>query len=257
MADTDNVDNQPTDKTPELSEVEIKAMEEGWVPKEQWEGNPADWRDAQTFVDRGQLFKKIEDQNRTIKDFKRALADLQNHHATVRETEYKRALETLKAQKMQALEDGDAKGVIQLDDEIDAVRQEQRKLQTEQVQKPAGPPPEFTEWVEKNKWYNTDEDARAYADGIGRQLAIKGVEPEAVLKEVEQRVKKTFPQLFRNPNKDKAGSVETSSAKGGKSHSESFHLSEEERRVMQRFVRTIPGFDEKQYVNELKRVKGV
>jgi hypothetical protein len=240
---------------PQLTEIEQKASAEGWVPKDKWEGDPAEWRDAQSFVDRGQLFKKIEDQNRTIKDFKRALAELQTHHAKVREVEYQRALDTLKAQKKQALEDGDADGVVNIDDKIAAVRDAQKQIQN--VPQPSTEPaPQFVEWADRNKWYNTDEDARAYADGIGRSLAMKGMSPDDVLKEVEVRVKKNFPQLFRNPNKDKPGAVESSSNRGGK-ESSSFSLTEEERRVMQRFIRTIPGFDEKAYITELKRVKGV
>ena len=84
---------------PELSPTEQKAMEAGWVPQDQWEGDPDQWRPAKEFVDRGELFKKIEDQNRTIKEFKRALDDLKGHHAKTRETEYARALQVLKSQK--------------------------------------------------------------------------------------------------------------------------------------------------------------
>ena len=84
-------------------------------------------------------------------------------------------------------------------------------------------------------------------------MAYKGLTPQQVLKEVEKQVKQEFPHKFRNPNKDKPNAVEGSSSKGGKGES-SISLSDDERRVMQRFVRT-GVMTEKQYIDELKRVK--
>ena len=131
MADLENNvpqdgDNLPNNE-PQLTAAEQKAMEQGWVPQDQWEGDPEQWRPAKEFLDRGELFKKIEDQNRTIKEFKRALDDLKQHHSKTRETEYARALQALKAQKKTALEEGDADTVIKLDDQIDLVKEEQQK----------------------------------------------------------------------------------------------------------------------------------
>ena len=254
---TENITQEVVEEKIEPTAVELKAMEEGWVPQDQWEGDPDQWRPAKEFVDRGELFKKIEDQNRTIKEFKRALDDLKTHHSKVRETEYARALTALKAQKKTALEEGDADSVIKIDDQIDLVKEEQQKAK-QQVESPPQEQinPEFSEWISKNKWYETDNAMKAYADTLGRDLAMRGNSPSEVLKEVERLVKQEFTHKFKNPNRDKPGSVEGSSNKSGKG-TEHYALSDDERRVMQRFVRTIPGFDEKQYIDELKRVKGV
>ena len=245
----------PEDNTPQLSAAEQQAMEQGWVPQDEWEGDPEQWRPAKEFLDRGELFKKIEDQNRTIKEFKRALDDLKGHHAKTRETEYARAIQALKAQKIAALEDGDAAAVVKLDDQIDLVKDEQSKLkqaafqpQQEQLN------PEFVNWVDKNKWYETSQPMRAYADALGRDLAYKGLAPGEVLKEVERQVRDEFPQKFRNANRDKPGAVESSTNKGVKGNND-VSLSDDERRVMQRFVRT-GVMTEKEYMVELKRIKG-
>jgi len=261
MADEQNTQTleqsttEPTQTTKELSPVEQKASEQGWVPQDEWDGDPEQWRPAKEFLDRGELFKKIEDQNRTIKEFKRALDDLKGHHAKTRETEYKRALDALKAQKIAALEEGDAAAVIKLDDQIDLVKDEQSKLrQSADQQQEPGVNPEFTNWVDKNKWYETSQPMRAYADALGRDLAYKGLTPSEVLAEVERQVKQEFPNKFTNPNRQKPGAVEGSTNKGGKQANEVV-LSDDERRVMQRFVRT-GVMTEKQYMEELKRVKG-
>jgi hypothetical protein len=205
-------------------------------------------------LDRGELFKKIEDQNRTIKEFKRALDDLKGHHAKTRETEYARAIQALKAQKIAALEDGDAAAVVKLDDQIDLVKDEQSKLKQAAFQPQEQVNPEFTNWVDKNKWYETSQPMRAYADALGRDLAYKGLAPGEVLKEVERQVRDEFPQKFRNANRDKPGAVESSTNKGVKGNND-VSLSDDERRVMQRFVRT-GVMTEKEYMTELKRIKG-
>jgi len=253
MADIENSSNE---QTIEPTPIELKAMEEGWVPQDQWEGEPEQWRPAKEFVDRGELFKKIDDQNRTVKELKRALDDMKQHHSRVRETEYAKAVASLKAQKQIALEEGNAAEVINLEDKIELVKDEQRQLaQAPQQQEPAGPPQEFVDWVNQNKWYENSQPMRAYADALGRDLRAGGMQPQAVLKEVERLVRQEFPNKFNNPNRGKPGAVEGSSGKGGRS-SESFALSDDERRVMQRFVRT-GVMSEAEYIKELKSVRGV
>jgi len=79
---------------------------------------------------------------------------------------------------------------------------------------------------------------------------VKGLAPE----EVEKQVKIEFPNKFTNPNRNKPGAVEGSSNKGGKSTGE-VSLSDEERRVMQTFVRT-GALTEKEYIESLRKVRG-
>ena len=261
MAELDTGAKAPEDQAEEKKEVieltptELRAVESGWVPQDEWAGDPDQWRPAKEFLDRGELFKKIDDQNRTVKELKHALEDMKKHHSQVRETEYARALTSLKEQKQQALVDGDAAQVVKLDDQIDLVKDEQRALKQEPTQiQQEEQAPEFVAWVGHNKWYETNEPMRAYADTLGRNLAHSGMSPAKVLAEVERQVKEEFPTKFRNPNRDKPNSVEGSSGKGGKG-SDSFTLSDEERRVMQRFVRS-GVMTEAKYIEDLKSVRG-
>lgn len=239
----------------QYTEAEQRAMESGWVPKDEWQGDPEAWRPAKEYLDRGELFQKIETQNRTIKEVKKALDDLRAHHKSVRETEYARAIAELKAAKLEALQDNDAATVMKIDDQIDLVKGEQDKLKSQPTQTvEAEVNPVFQNWVEANKWYEKDQPMRAYADALGRELAYRGMSPEQVLKEVEKQVRTEFPNKFRNPNRDKPGAVEGSVNKGPSSK-DNFVLSQEERQVMQRFVRQ-GVMSEQEYIAELKKVRG-
>lgn len=223
----------------EYSPAEIKAMESGWQPKEEWEKNPDNankkWRDAEEFNERGELFAKIEELGKKQKTTQRALDDLNAHHKKVKETEYKRALETLKAQKKAALEDGDADRLIAIDDKIAEVRQAQRQeTPTENV------PQELQEWISHNRWYETDSDLATDADALG--IAYKQKNPDKsmseVLNYVETRIKKLNPEKFENPNKPKTKLVEQpTNSKSSTTKVNGRTLTEDEERVMKNLIR--------------------
>lgn len=254
----DEVDKQelPVEK-PEPTEHELRAREDGWVPKEEWEGPEDKWRPAKEFLDRGELFKKIDQQNKTIKQFETVLKEFAKHHESVRKVEYDRALADLKAAKKVAVEEGDGDAVVDLDDKIDMVKEAQRTVQAPKVPDTPVSNPVFENWLDKNSWYKSNEAMRAYADKVGLKYGTQGMSPNDVLREVEQAVKKEFAHKFNNPKRDAPGAVEGggNTKSGGKK--ESFELTSEQRRVAEKFVRTIPGYTMEKYVEELKRVNGV
>jgi len=249
----------PEGNAPEIEHTptELKAIESGWVPKEDFQGDEHKWVEAGEFLRRGELFKKIEDQGKQLKDVRSALNEMKKLNSQIQEVEYKRALDTLKAQKKAALEDGDADAVIAADDRIDMVKEQQKEMQRQSpvAQSDEGSEhPEFVAWTEQNNWYKSSTPMKAFADALGQELARAGNSPSEVLKKVAAEVRKEFPNKFRNPNQDKAGAVEGGSGRGV-STSGKFSLSDEERSIMNKFVRQ-GVMSEKEYVEQLKKVRG-
>ena len=241
----------------EHSPTELKAIESGWVPKEEFQGDEHKWVEAGEFLRRGELFKKIEDQGKQLKDVRSALNEMKKLNSQIQEVEYKRALDTLKAQKKAALEDGDADAVIAAEDRIDMVKEQQKEMQRQSpvAQSDEGSEhPEFVAWTEQNNWYKSSTPMKAFADALGQELARAGNSPSEVLKKVAIEVRKEFPNKFRNPNQDKAGTVEGGSGRGVSS-STRFTLSDEERTIMNKFVRQNV-MTEKEYLEQLKKVRG-
>lgn len=246
----------------EPSPVEVEARASGWVPKEEFHGDEHKWVDAGEFVRRAPLFQKIDLQTRELKEVKRTLDMLKQHHSQVRETEYKRALDSLKAAKREAYVDGDPDKIVELDDKIDMVKEAQRKFEVEQASEAARATtpevihPEFAAWTRRNPWYDASKPMRAFADALGIELRASGMSPTEVLKQVEIQVKEEFPNKFRNANRDKAASVEGAGKGGGKSSSSGeASLTEDERRIMNTFVRS-KIMTKEEYIAELKKVKG-
>jgi len=248
---SDQIDQE---QAPDVNPIEAQAREQGWTPKEEFEANPDNagkkWRDAEEFVDRGELFSKIDELSRKYKNTQKTLDQLNDHHKKVKDAEYQRALATLKAQKKEALEEGDADALIEIDDRIADVKAAQKVERTTQ----ADLPEELEQWIGKNQWYETDKEMAEDADaiGIGYKAKNPSLSPADVLSHVEKQIKKLYPEKFTNPNRPKAG-VESPSTRGT-SKSSSYQLTEDQERVVRNFERN-GIMTRKEYIAELKALE--
>lgn len=245
---------------PELTAVEQKALEMGWRPKSEFEGDEDDFIDAQEFVRRKPLFEKIDHVGKELRETRKALKALQEHHQKVKEAEYQNALKQLRAEKKQALEEGDADRLIEIDEQIAEAKAADVAVRTQIQQEASKPHPNFVAWVQKNQWYQSDVELRSVADQIGTAYAAKNPEtnPDDVLKYVEQRIKKLYPENFRNPNRERPSAVEgrtQTQAHEKKDGISDYPLTDEERKVMNTFIRQ-GIMTKEEYIKDLKAVKG-
>jgi hypothetical protein len=239
----------------EFSSIEVKAIEQGWIPKEDFDGDEAEFIDAPEFVRRGELFKKIENTSRELKQVRQALAAFKEHHNKVKESEYNRALKALQDERKRAFVDGDHDRAFAIEEKIEEVRTEK-----EQIVRDANQPVEqdnayteqFQTWVEKNSWYETNKVMRKTADALGLELHQAGHSPAEVLRMVEKEIRQEFSHKFENPNTRRAPVVEGTTRTPGKT--DSFVLSEDEKKVMNSIVSS--GIMSKEdYIKELKRTR--
>lgn len=263
MSDQELNQEVPADNTPPAEEVkadpyETKALEMGWRPKDEWEGPEEDFIDAKEFVRRQPLFEKIEHQSKAIKQLEKAFDALKTHHTKVKESEYQRALKSLKDARKEALREGEHERALAYEEKIEEVEQQKAEFEQEAQQvdipKQAEEHPEFVSWKEQNRWYTRDSELKEFADTYGITLARKGMAPAKVLDEVAKKVRQAFPEKFRNPNKDKASAVETPTRRAAAS--DSIEMTDDEVRIMKTIVRS-GAMTEAEYKKELKRVKGL
>jgi len=254
----EQVQKDDVQDTPQYTDIELRAMDMGWRPREEFNGADEDFIEAKEYVNRKPLFDKIEYQSKELKSVKRALDALKTHYTKVQETEYERALNSLKQQRKQALTEGDGDKFEAVDVEIKNVERQAREIKAIHVDTSVPEVnPEFQSWLNKNTWYNDTQYMRAFADDYGTRLAANGMAPSEVLVQVEKAVRKEFPQKFRNPNKEDAGDVGNSrSARNTSSRqsSDEAGLNEQERKIMNDLVRSGVMTKEK-YIADLKAVK--
>lgn len=240
--------------------LEDRAKAQGWRPKEEFDGDVSKWVSAETFLAKGELIEKIEYLGKKLKASEQAIDMLKQHHGQVKEAEFKRAVEFLKAQKKKAYEDGDASAIIAIDDKIDEVKEAARVARQEpqiQEEEDGSQHPAYIAWEQENTWYGENANMKKDADAIGIDYARAhpSLSPERVLKYVTQEMKKLYPEKFSNPLRKQPSAVEGGDHKPAKS-SGNFQLTEDEKRIMHTFVNQ-GIMTKEEYIEELRKVKGM
>lgn len=247
------------ENTPEpRPEIEERAMQMGWRPKEEFQGDEEDFIDAKEFVRRQPLFDKIETQNKQIKAVTKALEALKTHYTQVEQAAVEKAISQMKAQRKVALSDNDGDTFELLDEEIKKAETQLQRIEEVRKQPLVEDQvvhPEWSAFLSRNPWYNTTSYMRKHADEIGAELAQRGMHPTDILKEVEKAVRKEFPTKFVNPNKNSAPDVDSSRSapakpKGG---AEEGKLSDSQRKIMNDLVRQ-GVLTKEEYIADLKKI---
>lgn len=237
----------------EVDEQTQKALDNGWKPLDQWEGEQDDWVPAKEFNKRGELIGRIVSQSRKIEKLEKVTKELADHYSKVKETEFNRAVAALKAQKVEAIREGDAEKVVALDDKLDEMKGAQP------VQPVASEA--FAEWIEDNGWYDEDIELKEAADGIARgfiakaQRAGKPVTEKEVLDHVSKTVKERFKAAPATQRKTVAPVESGTQARksSGKPKFTRRDLSPVQKQVMDNFVAK-GVMTEEQYIADLVKM---
>ena len=253
------------DQAPEMSPAEQRARDDGWRPQEDWKGDPGDWVDFKEFNLRGELMNRIKEQsgvinslNHKIEERDQTLEDMVEMQSKIAKREYDKAMADLKKQKAEALENDDYEGVVNLDEEIADLKANQPKVESKPKkaeQQEDGLPPEIEAWLNdpKNSWYHSDTVMRAMADGIAVDLQQQGVPPAQMLKQVEETLRRELPHKFkgqRTPDVDDGG--EYTGDRGSRDKKPTVRdLTDEQRRVGERYVRVIKDYTMEKYIDSL------
>lgn len=115
------------------------------------------------------------------------------------------AIKQLKVERKEAISKGDTELVESIDNEIE----EQKNVAKSNSN------PILDAWIGKNPWYVRDDELGLEADIIAKQLQDTGrfsanpQDYQKLLDTVERRVKKQFPDKFKNPKKENPPDVES------------------------------------------------
>jgi len=206
-----------------------KAREMGWFPKENFNGDPKDFIDADEFVSRGEklmpilkannrkLANTVKQQGVQLQQLSTQLTQAQKQLAEFSKQNLQSNLERLKGRKQQLLavkvaakQADDAAGETQAEEDLRQIDSEigeatkalgsasssEPPVKQPTKEKPAVSPA-FSQWQAKNPWYGSDKVKTRYADGVAAHLRSDpenaGMDDEAFFDTISREVQSQFP----------------------------------------------------------------
>ncbi len=251
------VEVKETPSVPELSPVAQQAMEQGWLPKDEWIAagrDPEEHRSAKEFVERGELYKSIHSTKRELKQTQATLDALQRHHRYVFEKAHQQAIRDLRAEKRLAIRNDDIDRLEEIETEIEQLQdQHVKEVAVVQAQTQAAQPaPEFQNFVDRNPWYLTEKALRDEADAAGFIYLNNGGDRTQLFSHVEKEMRRKFPDKFgvKRAAPNAVAGVDRSGKKAPSK--DDFPMSSEEKQIMMTFVNQ-GIMTEAEYIKELKK----
>lgn len=205
-------------------DIEARARSQGWVPREEFRGDPERWRPADEFVKRGEELlpvalersraaeRKAQELEARLAAREREFEDKIGRLERISTTAIQRERDRLDAMYRNAMrgavESGDTARFDQLDrDRQTAIEHYDRHIQ-EQVQPrrdPSQPPPLPPDkqaivdgWIQRNEWYNRDPELNAVAQAFHERLGNEkpGLSLAENLAETERYVRWRYADKF-------------------------------------------------------------
>tara|TARA_R110000850_G_C9996087_1_gene467970 strand:+ start:20059 stop:20865 length:807 start_codon:yes stop_codon:yes gene_type:complete len=190
---------------PELNEAEQKAWDGGWRPEDQFEGNPDNWKTAREYNMYGEFQEQLRgvqnDSRKKDQEFDTRIANLNKLHEHQTET----AINTLRSQQRQAVEEADTEEFDRLQAEIDG-----HNTSAVDNTVPAKDPA-IVAWESANPWINDDGDEKAQQAMAFFNVAASrpNATPQSALKYVDDQLAKLHPAPT-NPRREMPTNTETS-----------------------------------------------
>lgn len=205
-------------------DIESKARSQGWVPREEFRGDPEKWRPADEFVKRGEELlpvalersraaeRKAQDLEARLaareREFEDKIGRLERMSTAAVQRERERLEAMYRNAQRNAVETGDTARFDQLDRDRQAAIENYDKYIQEQVQprrdpsQPHSLPPDrqavVDGWVQKNEWFNRDPELNAVAQAFHVRLGNEkpGLSLAENLAETERYVRQRYADKF-------------------------------------------------------------
>jgi hypothetical protein len=269
MSEEKEVQQQETNADQEAQAVNEQTQKEarlfGWVPKEEFRGSEDDWVDAEVFVKRGKeinpilrknnelLMKKLDEKAKEIDSIKASVEEFkkfQKESFERKTAEYEVQIAQLKSQKREAIAEGNGDLVVDIDDQIDSLKEAQREAKEAAKAKPEPEQPaqvsipddpELQGWLNKNTWFGNDIEMTELANTLGSSVRkqFPHLTSRAFLEKLDDKIREYMPNKFlgnkaKGSAVDSSGSVRGSGSSGKKSYD---NLPDDAKQACDRFIK--------------------
>lgn len=269
MSEEKEVQQQDTSAEQDSQAVNQQTEKEarlfGWVPKEEFRGSEDDWVDAEVFVKRGKeinpilrknnelLMKKLDEKAKEIDSIKASVEEFkkfQKESFERKTAEYEVQIAQLKSQKREAIAEGNGDLVVDIDDQIDSLKEAQREAKEAAKAKPEPEQPaqvsipddpELQGWLNKNTWFGNDIEMTELANTLGSSVRkqFPHLTSRAFLEKLDDKIREYMPNKFlgnkaKGSAVDSSGSVRGSGSSGKKSYD---NLPDDAKQACDRFIK--------------------
>lgn len=245
-------ENQEQEETPQLSDSEQKAFDQGWRPLEEFNGPEDNWKSAKEYIRDGEWMAKLKEKDQRLDKMEREFHDRVDNINKFNEAQRKQDIANLKAKQRDAVEMSDTEAFDSTQKQIDAL--ENQPVETKQAQPAADP--DIAAWETKNPWINDLTDRRtAVAQGVFDNYGKQN--PTATVAQALAHVDKEMSEIFpsnpkENPRRSQANTTENNNrrpARQGKELSMN-DLTQDERNQWNQFGSMM--FTEKEFLKTIK-----
>lgn len=256
----------------QISPDEELATKSGWQPLTDWEGDAEDHVSAKEFNFRGELMDRIKaqtSQGRTqdgkIAEMEAALHSLGEHNKKVQEVAYKKAINDLKKQKVEALEVDDHTSVVDIDEQMADLKETKKQADAEPAPTTQEDvlDPLVEKWISDNPWYETNPALQGAADGLARSYLIEHPNAQLVdaIPYVTQEMKKLLPDdVDTTKGKRQNNVTEVNTNTSIKAQSKKYtqkHLNTEQKKIGNTLVAAGAMESLQEYVNQLADIEAL
>lgn len=229
-------------------QIESRAREMGWIPKEEFRGDQSKWIDADNYVKRAEgLLPIVRAENRRLQgqvqklqsdlsastqaaqELRASIDDLKKFNTEVAKDRVKANRTEIAVQIKAAREAGDVERELELQDQLAEANTALRESTTQPVTKTttqaatttAQPviAPEFTAWQSANPWFGAQGEERRTNYALAVAQDLRNSRPDLVGKReffdtVTREVKAVFEPAMRQTSKVEGGNGSTRSGNG-------------------------------------------
>ena len=180
--------------------IEDQARASGWLPKDEYTGDPATWKPADRFVENGSFFKKIASQNAELRELKQHMSRILDTLSKSEERSYQKAMSDIQNKLKSAEALGDVTAYKQATQAAQQVQNQYDNISKSNVSQQ---PIQVQDWLKKHTWFESDktpagEEARATAQALSTAYAKihsdkPGYSIEAELAYVDKMLPRSLP----------------------------------------------------------------
>ena len=233
----------------EANPAEDKAREGGWKPKEDWQGEPDEWRSAEVFNERGEWIEKHKTQQKRMDELENTVQSRLENQRKMMEQQAETQRNELIRKRNDAIDEADREKANKYQDDIDSLRQNEEPEQVNNNQVV------MDNWNTANPWILQNDPKAAYGKQQFAAYQGQGMSAQQAITAMEADIAREYPNI--NPQRHNAPLQEGGTPAGGKAKARKLSmgdLTSDERK----YYNSMPGAwkNEAEFLQTVQDVRG-